>query len=113
MTHHMKSFVISLFAAALSATSAMAETRVATVNVPFAFMAGSSEMPAGIYSISKSEQRVLFLRSSGKAVALLPLGSTAPTFGKSNSAVRFERIGGRVVLREVLVDGSEGYLMHQ
>ena len=46
MTHHMKSFVISLFAAALSATSAMAETRVAIVNVPFAFMAGSSEMPA-------------------------------------------------------------------
>ena len=112
MTHRMKSFMISLFAAALPATSAMAETRVAIVNVPFAFMAGSSEMPAGVYSISRSEQRILFLRTNGKAVALLPLGSTAPTFGKSSNAVRFERIGGRVVLKEVLVDGSEGYLMH-
>ena len=49
-------------------------------------MAGSNEMPVGVYSISKSEGRVLFLRSSGKTVALLPVGSTAARFGKSNAS---------------------------
>jgi hypothetical protein len=106
----MKSLALTLAATALTASSAWADTRVATVRVPFAFMAGSNEMPAGEYSISKSEQRILFLRTSGKTVALLPVGSTAPASGHTN-AVRFERVGGRNVLSEVLVDGGEGFLL--
>jgi hypothetical protein len=115
MTHRIQSICFTLFAAAaLTATSAIAsETRVAVLHVPFAFTAGQTDMPAGDYSISKTEQRILFLRTAGKTVALLPVGSTAASPLGSNSTLRFERVGGRAVLTEVLVDGAEGYLMRK
>lgn len=112
MTHRIKSVCFTLFAA--MATSAMAaETRVAVVNVPFAFTAGSYEMPAGEYSISKNDQRILFLRTAGKTVAVLPIASASPGFSGSANAVRFERVGGRTVLKEVVVGGVEGFLLRK
>ncbi len=114
MTHRIKSVCFTLIVSAMTVASAMAsETRIAVVHVPFAFTTGSHEMPAGEYSISKTEQRVLFLRTAGKTVAILPVGSTAAGFSGSSSAVRFERVGGRTVLKEVLVGGSEGFLLRK
>ena len=96
MTRRMMKLVLSISAVLVASTGVMsaAETRVATVTVPFAFRAGSETLPAGEYSISKTDQSVLFLRSKGKTVALLPVGSKSATFDSRN-LVRFERLGVR------------------
>ncbi len=112
MTRRMMKLVLSISALLVASTGVMsaAETRVATVTVPFAFRAGSETLPAGEYSISKTDQSVLFLRSKGKTIALLPVGSKSATFNTTN-LVRFERVGGQPVLTEVLVDGGQGFLL--
>ncbi|BDC52454.1 hypothetical protein F183_A47690 [Bryobacterales bacterium F-183] len=106
-----KRFVLSaLFLAATSAVFG-AETRVATVKVPFAFKAGAEVMPAGEYDITKSDQSVLFLRSKGKSVAVLPMGAAGTGYGATNK-VRFEQVNGQPVLTEVVVSGSQGFVLH-
>ena len=108
MTHQMMKLVA--FSTLLAASSLFAsETRVATVKVPFAFRAGSEQMPAGEYQISKTEQSVLFLRTHGKTVVLLPVGASAPS--PNSSLVRFERVDGQPVLKEVTVHGGQGFLL--
>ncbi len=105
--------MINLFAlSTLLAASSLfaAETRVATVKVPFAFRAGEESMPAGEYQISKGDQSVLYLRTVGKSIVILPVGSIAPSF-KTSNLVRFERVNGTPVLTEVLVDGGQGFLL--
>jgi len=107
----MKRFIVSAILAACSSAVFASETRVATVRVPFAFKAGAEVMPAGDYDITKSDQSVLFLRTKGKSVAVLPMGAATAGYGMSNS-VRFERIDGQPVLTEVFVSGGQGFMLH-
>jgi hypothetical protein len=94
----------------LAATACFgAETRVASVKVPFEFRAGEEVMPAGEYQITKSDQSVLFLRTKGKSVALLPVGAGSALFNSKN-VLRFERVSGQPVLTEVSVEGGQGFL---
>jgi hypothetical protein len=104
-----KRFILSAILAASAAFAS--ETRVATVKVPFSFKAGAQVMPAGEYDITKSDQSVLFLRSKGKSVAVLPMGAASAGYGVSNT-VRFERIDGQPVLTEVVVSGGQGFMLH-
>jgi hypothetical protein len=97
----------------LAATACFAaETRLASVKVPFEFRAGDEVMPAGEYQITKSDQSVLFLRTKEKTVALLPVGLGSASFSRKNS-LRFERVEGQPVLTEVSVEGGQGFLLRR
>jgi hypothetical protein len=105
----LKTFALTALLAAAPGLFA-SETGVATVSVPFAFRAGNTTLPAGVYKITKSEQSVIFLRNGAKTVALLSVGSATAAPSGSN-LVRFEKIEGETILKEVLVDGGQGFLL--
>jgi len=53
------------FLFSVAATSASAQLgNTIQVRIPFAFVAGSKTMPAGVYSVERRTQRVLMLRSN-------------------------------------------------
>ncbi len=82
--------------------------------VPFAFTAGSTNLPAGHYKILTDEDNdpVLVLRNvdTGKTTFVEYLTRIAPR-GDGKFTFVFDEAGGERVLSEVHVGGSDGYLL--
>jgi hypothetical protein len=80
-----------------STTSAVAQTEVGTVNVPFAFHIDKQEMPAGLYRIDHESSTLYMLRGPSRSGVVL----THPTAVRKVPAqglVVFHRIGGAYFL---------------
>lgn len=76
------------------------------VNVPFAFVAGKSSLPAGQYTMQvDAHTRVLQIRQPGTNATYSVLLSPGADFRKGGPAdtglLRFEKVGGQYYLGEV------------
>ena len=92
------------------ATSLSAESALLQVNVPFAFMAGTTPMPAGNYTIEEPTMHgVLLLRGSQPNSTALVLAVNAGPSTTTRAGVTFSRRGGDVVLSTVSVPGGSSY----
>lgn len=91
---------IVLAAAALTATSAMAEARV---NVPFNFTVGGKAFPAGAYTVIQDMTHNSVILWSNKAplsfTSLIGAGDPAPT--DSKVILKFDNFGDRFALQSI------------
>jgi hypothetical protein len=99
----------SAVATGLFASTTNAQTQISRARIPFAFRAGSKQMPAGLYDISfKSDRLVLFQdRDPGKYVTAFV--RVIPSQGgefRTNGRLMFNRYGDQYFLREVWQRGS-------
>ncbi len=95
-------FVVASLAAGFICTSAHAQgaAQAVSVNVPFGFEIGSKHMAPGKYTISRSMNDILEIRTRSDAALLLTHGeqSYKPT---ANSKLVFDRYGDHYFLRQV------------
>jgi hypothetical protein len=94
------------------ATSLSAESALLQVNVPFAFMAGTTPMPAGNYVIEEPTMHgVLLLRGDQPNSTALVLAVNAGPSNTTHAGVTFNRVGSAVVLSTVSVPGGSSYAL--
>jgi hypothetical protein len=92
------------------ATSLSAETTLIKVNVPFEFVAGTTVMPAGAYTIEEPSSRgVLLLRGSQPNSTALVIAVNSGASNVAHPGVTFSRRGSAVVLSTVDVPGGSSY----
>ena len=102
------SILIATFALLpLAAVEASAQTKSVTVDVPFAFVANHTSMPAGEYRILDNNDQLLFMHAdTGKSQAIVlsrtESGAPAETLGK----LEFYVSGSRHVLTEIRFGGT-------
>ena len=82
---------------------------LAKVQVPFSFVAGDQNFPAGEYLISTVQpQRTLLIAGTGSSLSSIqtvsPVYSVRPS---ENSRLVFTRYGNRYFLKEVWTEGSD------
>jgi hypothetical protein len=108
--------VVSILAVALA--YGQSETAMARLDIPFKFMVGEKEMPAGKYEFVKqaAEQSSFLLRNldTNKAI-FVPiverLAETSP-LEKHKARVVFDAVGDRKFLSELWpADNADGYLV--
>jgi hypothetical protein len=79
-------------------------------DVPFEFNVGQKTFPAGQYQFAEVANNTLALRDGSRrfiaAVMTAPMITIAPGF---TAKLRFESVGGHLVLSEVWTDGGTGY----
>ena len=61
--HALKGLAVAAFIVMLGASSAKASTLLLRADIPFAFMAGDTMLPAGTYSITEATPGVLQIRN--------------------------------------------------
>jgi hypothetical protein len=105
----------ALVMAAMMALTAMAFTRVAqaqesmVVNIPFDFVAGNTQMPAGEYSVKTTgPTNVLLLisRDDSAASAFINTNPAVASEPKTESKLIFNRYGDRYFLSQVWTAGN-------
>jgi hypothetical protein len=70
-------------------------------DVPFAFHAGATELPAGHYIIKEDHVRHLIKISNGQTGALAVLSVQQSSAGSDKRVLRFHYVGGQHYLREI------------
>ena len=99
---------MGLFASTGSA-QAQTDPRV-RANIPFAFQAGSIQMPAGVYDVSLVSDHLLQLRGQGPGKQASGFLTVIPSQGgkiEKNGRLVFHRYGDRYFLREVWPGDSD------
>lgn len=101
--------IIIVFAGVL-AINAQAQTKL-IANIPFAFNAGETTLPAGRYTITvlnpSSDRKILQIRSvNGRSVAVV-LTTGIIRNASDNSKVIFERYGDRYVFAQAQMAGDD------
>jgi hypothetical protein len=83
------------------------------VDVPFAFMAKDTEMPAGRYEIRPDiDQSRLVVRSlSGTGTALVPVIERLSDTGTKEPKIVFDKVEGKRYLSEFHMPGMDGFLV--
>jgi hypothetical protein len=101
--------------AGMMALTAMASTRVAqaqqplVVNIPFDFVAGNTQMPAGEYSVKTSgptSTTILIARNDSAASAFINTNAAVASEPKTESNLIFNRYGDRYFLSQVWTAGN-------
>lgn len=110
LTSILSSSVIAS-AAALGAlvsthTASAQETPLAKANIPFAFQVGSSQMPAGVYQISRESDHLLLLRGPDHATQFVLMHSAVRLSTPDHSSIVFDRYANRYFLRQVWTAGT-------
>ena len=103
--------LFALSATALAVTAA--PVRRVIVQVPFAFVAGSSRLPAGQYAVSQDQaDKAVYVTNlqTGTAVVVLAEGSMAASDGNRTS-VNFVKVGNDYFMKVIRIAGSDGVLM--
>src|ERR1700690_629512 len=78
------------------------DSRSITVNVPFEFIAGTTVLPAGTYSVERTSpdsDSALVIHSYGNSVFLLPVAFDGITSG--HVSARFEQMGNKHFLSKI------------
>jgi hypothetical protein len=105
----------ALVMAGVMALTAMATTRVAqaqealVVNVPFDFVAGSQNLPAGEYSvkISQTDARIVLIeRKDATAAMFIGTNAVVANAPQSESKLVFNRYGNHYFLSQVWNEGN-------
>lgn len=111
----MKTRILKCLCAIGLATVAVtaAPVRRVIVQVPFAFVAGSSRLPAGQYVVAQDDaDRTVYVTNlkTGAAVVVLGEGNLASSDGLRTS-VNFVKVNDEYFMKVVRVAGSSGFLM--
>ena len=94
------------------ATSLSAGTDLINVNVPFEFVAGTTIMPAGSYTIEEPTiHGVLMLRGNQPNSTAIMLAVNGGPSNATQAGVTFSRHGSAVVLTTVDVPGGSKYTL--
>ena len=105
---HIPLFII-MFAGVL-AINAQAQTKV-IADIPFAFSAGKTTLPAGRYTITvlnpTSDRKVLQIRSLNGRSSAVVLTNGIIGNASENAKLVFERYGDRYVFAQVQLAGDE------
>jgi hypothetical protein len=105
----------ALVMAGIMALTAMATTRVAqaqealVVNVPFDFIAGNQNLPAGEYSVkvSQTDARIVLIeRRDATAAMFIGTNTVVANTIQSESKLVFNRYGDRYFLSQVWNEGN-------
>ena len=116
----LKSIILSVAAVALWGTSGL-KAQTATVDIPFAFSAQNTTLPAGEYTISTvsssstiSSSRDLMLIRNVKTrkgvLVLAPSNESEYKGAEDKNVVLFHRIGDRYFLAEVKTEALRGHI---
>jgi hypothetical protein len=106
----------AILMAATLATTFFASTRVASaqqpliVTIPFDFAAGSSNLPAGDYSVKASQSSAVILlmnRENPGVCAIVAANSAAANQIQTQSKLVFHRYGDRYFLSQVWTEGND------
>ena len=96
---------IALFLAAsfLTTRTAMAQSYVVEVNVPFSFNVNSITLPAGHYSIATDldQPAVLTFRDRAKGIVAMNLAMSDPSGSGKPGTLLFNHYGGQYFLSEI------------
>ncbi len=85
-----------------SIAHAQGAERVIKVNIPFDFTAGNYLLPAGRYSLKRTEPWLLELRDSeGRFLANALTQSVQTLTGPDQPKLRFDHVGGQYILTQV------------
>jgi hypothetical protein len=105
----------ALVMAGMMALTAMATTQVAqaqdrlAVNVPFDFVAGNTQLPAGEYTVQVSAPThsiILISRKDSTASAFINTNAAVSSQPQSESKLVFNRYGDRYFLSQVWQEGN-------
>jgi hypothetical protein len=105
----------ALVMAGVMALTAMASTRVAqaqellAVNIPFDFVAGNTQLPAGEYTVRDSAPThaiILISRKDSATSAFLVTNAAVSAEPQSESKLVFNRYGERYFLSQVWTEGN-------
>jgi hypothetical protein len=110
----MKLFKSTLLFGALLAleTTLSAQSGLINVDIPFAFVAGNTVMPAGSYTIEEPTiHGVLLLRGSQPNSTAMVLAVNGGPSTMTHAGVKFSRRGSAVVLSTIDVPGGSSYLL--
>jgi len=103
---------MSLLVLALGVVAGYAQRARASVEIPFSFTAGGSELPAGTYRISTDPNSpgILRIRSeAGDKTALCTVLTRLSASESTKAQVVFDKVGEKRVLSEVYLPGSDGF----
>jgi len=111
----LKTLLLSVGAVALLGASGLYAQSKATANIPFAFTAQNTTLPAGEYTMSpaSASHELMLIRNTetNKAVMVLaPSGSSEYKGAPDKNVVLFHRIGDRYFLAEVKTDAVQGHV---
>jgi len=104
----------ALVMAGMMALTVLATTRVAeaqkavVVNIPFDFVAGSTQLPAGEYTVSVSTPThsvILISRKDATASAFISTNAAVSAMPQTESKLIFNRYGDRYFLAQVWQEG--------
>ncbi len=105
----------ALVMAGMMALTAMATTRVAqaqellAVNIPFDFVAGKTQLPAGEYTVKvagPTNTVILVSRKDSTASAFMNTNAAVSAEPQSESKLVFNRYGNRYFLSQVWTEGN-------
>ena len=103
----LKGLAVAAFIVMLGASSAKASTPLLRADIPFDFMAGSTMLPAGTYTITEDTPGALLIRNeklgSDAAFVLAKMETTKP---QDSGKLIFNRYGDTYFLNQVWSDIS-------
>ena len=96
---------------AMSAHAQTSSTQRVIANIPFAFSAGKTTLPAGKYIITvlnpTSDRKTLQIRSLNGRASAMVLTMTSSGHASENAKLVFERYGDRYVFAQAQMAGNE------
>lgn len=113
MKTYSKCVLALAFAFCASLAMAAGPSRGVIVQVPFSFIAGSTKLPAGQYSVMQDEtQNLVYLvnHATGASVALLPESNLTGSI-QTHPSVNFVKVGGNYVMKVVHTAEGQGFSM--
>lgn len=97
----MKKYIYTVIAFAVFAASALANQGAELdVNIPFAFKAGATVLPAGTYRVTQAYSGFILIRSE-KGGAFVPRTAVVIDLDSGKPTLKFNRSGEGYVLRAV------------
>jgi hypothetical protein len=97
------------------AVSARAEEKLADAQVPFAFTVGTTQLPAGHYAIvapDPAESGDIAIRNvDTEQTVFVDYLTRLASRRDDKSVLVFDELGGKHILSEIHVAGSDGYLL--
>ena len=102
--------IVIVFAGVL-AINGHAQTQRVTANIPFAFSAGKTTLPAGRYTITvlnpSSDRKILQIRSANGRSSAIVMTTGIIRHASDNAKLMFERYGDRYVFAQAQLAGDE------
>jgi len=105
-------FTIVAFVLAFGLSGAIAFAQSASAEIPFPFVAGGKEMPAGKYQVADASNfRLQLTGPTGDGIFLLAITMLGRHDKDPDPEFVFDKADGKVVLSEVWLPGKDGYLL--